>query len=123
MRLAFALVLAIGCGGGGSGPPSDIDMSKKLVDLSPSELAELCTWEADVTGGPRTVDCGGGTSTTFKSKDQCVTSLGMTPTTCTVTVGQAESCTEVLSTQPCDFTAPECAPLLSCATSGVSPMP
>jgi hypothetical protein len=123
----------LACGGGSGGPGgSGVSSNKKVVDLSASELQELCEYFSSLKEQPeREVDCGGGSTTTVginpedvqAEVDDCVTDAP-TNAACPLTVGQAEACTEAIEgrsdAELCsgDLEIPaECAPVFNQACS------
>lgn len=124
MVLAGAtLALALGtpgCGGGDSGGigASGLDKGKKLTELTDDERKQLCDWKAQKYGG-----YGKNTTCTYPegeeitingefSQQLCVFDLPSEGEDCTVTVGDAEACTNAIS---CSNRVPsQCKPVLAC---------
>jgi hypothetical protein len=118
--LAAVLVWCAACGRG-----SGVDGDRRLVELSESEILDLCKYFADVEGPERTIDCGafnvrrGGAS----SVSGCVSSLGAFHSDypgCEATVDQLEACVEATTdAHVCSGDRPpECAPLQTGSCSG-----
>ena len=105
--LASAVVSAtlFACGGGSGDPGgSGVASSKRVVDLSASELQDLCAYFSSLKEQPeREVDCGGGSTTTVGINpedvqagiDECITDAP-TNAACPLTVGQSEACIEAI---------------------------
>jgi hypothetical protein len=122
---SLVTVFAFACGGGGSGG-SGVDGGKRLVDLSDSEITELCEF-AFAADPEREITCSDGTVTVGQaSVAECVQeaneSAAAAPN-CPVTVSQYEACISALGDQSdadlCEFNFPAaCAPLLQEACLG-----
>jgi hypothetical protein len=114
-----------GCGGGsagagdaatagGDGPgatTSGVSGAKRLDALTLDEKKKLCDFQAQLLGGyGASKDCGGGnTIDADASQADC---LAKAPTTCAVTVSQAETCVKAISCA--DPIPASCAPLFQC---------
>jgi hypothetical protein len=90
MRNALLLLVLVGCGGG-----SGVDNSKLIVDLSDSELDDLCGYILDEQNG--TEEC----PDDFETIDDCVAYLTSYSDDCTATVRNEEECAEKLGDDPC----------------------
>jgi len=105
--------------GGASGAPgpSGIPSNTRLADLTDSQVRQLCDWAAAQEGGYGTAHtCGGGiTIRTYASQEDCFqrTRASAGPT-CAATVGDIEACEQVLASDACNTSAPECANLIAC---------
>ena len=97
LLLAFATLAA--CGGG-----SGIAESKLIVDLSDTEIEDLCDYIIEQQGDARTEVCMDDTgefTVDFPSFDECVDTLLGYIDGCTATVRQEEECAERLGDDPC----------------------
>lgn len=105
------LVALIGCSSEdkGSGVPGD----KRLSTLSASEQADVCGYLEVLMDGPRTVQCGNGSSVEISDFAGC--SLAGVQATCEATVADLEHCFRILSDDPCPFHFEECAPVFDCS--------
>ena len=79
----------------------NIDGAKLLVNLTPSELDELCTYNAEVDGSPHTIQCSNGNTVMIVSVDQCVIGAMEMCATSTATVDDDETCAEEIAADPC----------------------
>ena len=127
MKKTLFVVLLAACGGGSG---SGVDSGKKLADLTSSEASAECNYLFD--SYPQvTVNCPGGT-TVKKGEDPAKRAAdcnGMVnvPAGCTVTVGQAEACSDDIYNETdaalCSSSTPipaSCAPLFSAACQGTA---
>jgi hypothetical protein len=100
MRNVMLLLFIVGCGGG-----SGVDESKRIVDLSESEIDDVCTYVLAEQGGARTEECededGNLFTVEFPDFDECVEFL-LSYEECDATVRQEEECAEKLGDNPCD---------------------
>jgi hypothetical protein len=124
--LAFVL-LAAACsgseGGGGSGS-SGLQSSKRLIDLTAAENAQLCDWAVGKVGSygnPGTCDrtATGVMAVALIYDDQaaCVADAPDPTSSCTGTVAQMEACVNSLpacATLENLLAAPACAAVLAC---------
>ncbi|MFN0248305.1 MAG: hypothetical protein ACKV2T_15545 [Kofleriaceae bacterium] len=97
--LLVALMLAA-CGGSG------VDSDKLIVELSETEIDDVCTYILAEQGGARTEQCedeeGNAFTVEFYDFDGCVDSLLSYSEECPATVRQEEECAEKLGVDPCD---------------------
>ena len=129
MRLTLAVGLALlmagvagaGCGGSSSlpdpGPSSGIAPSTRVVDLSEADAIKLCDWVAGRFGGyGEGVTCSDGlTLSARQTRELCVMDYRSTPSTCTATVGDIQTCTNEGVGPPVCATVPQaCFAILSC---------
>ena len=82
--------------------PSGLDGNEKLVDLTPTQAAQLCDDLAARLGGygnKKVVPCDGGPTSVgaLKSQATCVADIQRFPKTCAATVGQIEACLGALT--------------------------
>ena len=95
--VAFAMLAA--CGGSG------VDSDKLIVELSDTEIDDLCTYIIDQQGPARTEECedadGVPYTVEFYDFDGCVDSLLGYIAECPATVRQEEECAERLGDDPC----------------------
>jgi hypothetical protein len=96
---------------------SGVDASKKLADLSASEIGDLCDYTSEVEGGyGASKVCGDGITITVKSREACVAMLDATVASCPATVENAEACAEAIGEDLCKLlTEPKCAFALQCS--------
>lgn len=96
---------------------SGVSGSKKLADLSSSEIGALCDYTADVQGGYAVSKmCGDGITITTDTRAECVATLEATAASCTATVENAEACSEAIGEDLCKLLSePKCAFALQCA--------
>jgi hypothetical protein len=130
----LAATLALGaCGGrrgGGGGGDDDDDVvgdggsglppSEQVGDLSASDVQTLCDWSSSRQGGAGSVhECAEGLTVTTQPVSECVDT--MSGTSCDITVGEVEDCTDAIAPDPClliEATPPACLPLLRCGQAG-----
>lgn len=87
-----------------------------LVDLSASQLAQLCERRT-----PQTVTCADGTELTTAPVQDCVKLYEALPATCDATLQQAEACFDAVNDDPCltlDDEPGPCAALDGCIPNG-----
>ena len=96
---------------------SGVDGSKKLADLSLSEMGDLCDYTSDVEGGyGASKMCGDGFSISVQSREACIAQLEATVAGCTATVDNAEACAEAIGEDLCKLLSePKCAFALQCS--------
>lgn len=95
----------------GGVPTSNLDRSKDVSELTPSELAELCTLAVQATGTEPTM-CEGEITIEPTDYDECV--QGGAPAGCTV--GEYLDCLDSLDGDLCQFfQSPQCMVLFQCA--------
>lgn len=113
VRVAWlcASLMVVACGGSSG---SGVSGTKKLVELTASEQDKLCSFEVEAEGGPRTVDCGGGTMVTIHDKGTCLADFSQISPSCTATVKQAEQCFDAIGMDPCNFGGGTCTAVLQC---------
>jgi hypothetical protein len=95
---AFATLVA--CGGG-----SGIDTDKQVVELTETEIDDLCDYIIEQQGDARTETCmddEGEFTVEFPDFDECVDFLLSYSEDCPSTVRQEEECAEKLGDNPCD---------------------
>ncbi len=95
--LAFATLAACKSGSG-------IDESKLIIDLSETEIDDLCDYIISQQGDARTEVCMDDTgefTVDFPSFDDCVATLLTYTDGCADTVRQEEECAERLGGDPC----------------------
>lgn len=107
------------CGGDDSGGSSGVDSTKQVKDLTPAERTSECQWAIALEGGPgKQTMCPDNVTVTVYTQAQCEASLATLAmsATCTLTVAQAEACTEASATDPCTaFSSQACAAVLACS--------
>jgi len=81
-----------------------------LDQLTPDQANALCTWMADVQGGPRTIDCGGGTMVTIDPVADCLQNPWPH-----CQVGLLRPCIEAQATDECASAPPACMAFYQCA--------
>jgi hypothetical protein len=95
-----------------------IDPSTPFVNLSSSQLAQICDWQEALLGGyGAVIPCTSGNTDNFADQAQCVEALTFSPGGCTMTVGEYETC--VLARAPskgCDYPEPQCTKYFLCHT-------
>jgi hypothetical protein len=95
-----AIAMLVACGGSG------VDSDKLVVDLSESEINDLCTYILEEQGGARTETCVDEDEVEYEVEfpdfDECVESLLGYIEDCPATVKQEEECAEKLGEDPCD---------------------
>ncbi len=91
----------------------DIDASKLVIAMSPTEKASICDWIANLVGGygsAPTTQCDGGLQegklSAGSSQAVCVTGLSGYPSTCTMTVGAFEGWALSIVAHPCNYDPP-----------------
>ena len=97
LLVAFATLAA--CKGSG------VDSDKLVVDLSESEMNDLCSYIIEQQGDARTEVCmddDGEFTVDFPDFDECVDSMLNYVEDCPSTVRQEEECSEKLGDDPCD---------------------
>jgi hypothetical protein len=103
-----------------AGSSSGIAPSRALTSLSPTEVRTVCTY-VSAQVGTGTTECGDGITVNGTTVDGCVEDFGSPPAGCTATVGDVESCSELLGDDPCIIVSgslpPVCSFLASCATT------
>src|SRR5687768_10597691 len=95
--VAFATLAA--CDGSG------VDSEKLAVELSDTEIDNLCNYIIEKQGGARSVVCmddEGEYTVEFPDFDECVDSIVNYSDECPSTVRQEEECAEKLGDDPCD---------------------
>lgn len=99
--LLLSLALVAACSGG-----SGIDGDKRVVDLSDSEIDDLCNYIIEQQGDARSETCtdedGVDFTVEFPDFDECVDSMLNYSGDCPSTVHQEEECAEKLGDDPCD---------------------
>jgi hypothetical protein len=94
-----------------------LDPSTNLVDLTPSQMMQLCADEAP--NGTGLVKCPNGTTAMVDTPDTCLI-LSWSPT-CTATVGDFNACADKLNADACnanlltDLASPPCLVTQACA--------
>jgi hypothetical protein len=92
------LIVAVGCGG--SGPVSE---SKRVTEISTTEVRELCQYWIDQVGPTREIQCSGGETTTqgLGELSECTEEIGglvnALSDDCVLEVGDLNDCIEVLA--------------------------
>jgi hypothetical protein len=124
LTITFALLMGVanaGCGGDSSlpdpGPSSSLDPSTRLVDLSEADVITLCDWTAGRFGGyGQGVTCSDGlTVSARQSRELCVMDYRSASSTCSVTVGDIQTCTNQAVGPPVCATVPQaCFAILTC---------
>ncbi len=100
-RLLFVAIATLAACKGGSG----VDSDKLVIDLSESEIDDLCGYIIDKQGDGGTEVCTSDTgefTVSFPTFDECVDSLLNYVDGCPSTVRQEEECAEKLGADPCD---------------------
>jgi len=100
-----------GSGGTSGSSTSGVQGSKRLDALTTDEKKKLCDFQAQHFGGyGHSIDCSDGTS--LSADDSQADCVSQWPTTCSMTVTQAEACTK---DSTCADPIPDsCAPLFQC---------
>lgn len=110
--MGLLLLTASACGGGSGGSgASGVGSSKRLIDLSDAEKGKLCDWmvgKAGSYGNPGTCDQGTSFLAYVDQADCIDDSPDATFTDCAATVGQLETCVNML---------PACASLTQAAST------
>jgi hypothetical protein len=123
----------LSCGGGsGDTGGSGVASGKKVVDLSATELQDLCEYFSSLKEQPeREVDCGDGSTTSVginpedvqAEVDDCIADAPSSAE-CPLTVGQSEACIEAIEGRSDDELCSdeieipaECAPVFNQACS------
>ncbi len=118
--ISIVALAALGCGGdgdGSSGGSSGVSGSKRIDQLTASEIADICEWAIDQF--PTSVTCEGVTveisdSLRATARSSCE-SEAQEIDNCDVTVSQVEACLEAEADNFCgDEDPPECAALDAC---------
>lgn len=100
MRTLLLFAMLAACGGSG------VDQDKLVVELSESEIDDLCTYIIAEQGGARTEVCTDDEGLEYEIEyptfDECVEFLLGYLEDCPSTVRQEEECAEKLGDDPCD---------------------
>ncbi|MBA3458236.1 MAG: hypothetical protein H0T42_34460 [Deltaproteobacteria bacterium] len=117
LRILGSLVFGFGLLACGSDDSSGVAGSKKLVELSTTEIGDLCDYTSDVQGGYGTSKvCGDGITVTVPARASCISRLEATAASCTATVDTAEACAEAVGEDLCKLLSePKCAFALQCS--------
>lgn len=115
--LGIVLFAFAACGGGGD---SGIDKSKKLNALSSDEVKTFCEWAIAEQGGAGHQTMCGDIIIRVETEAQCEAQYGTFPATCAATVGDAESCAQALTADPCTLGGSACEVVFSCAAATAS---
>jgi hypothetical protein len=122
--VGLAAVAGSACGGSSSSPPdpgpsSGVTAGTRIVDLSEADAAALCDWAAARFGGyGHGVTCMDGfTVTARQTRELCMMDYKSVSSTCPVTVGDIEACTNQSVGPPVCASLPTvCTAIIPCAT-------
>lgn len=112
IHLGIVLFAIAACSSGGD---SGIDKSKKLNSLSPSEVTTFCQWAIAAQGGTGHQTMCGDLIVKVQTQVQCESKYGTVASTCTATVGDAETCNHALTADPCSLGGDACQVLFACS--------
>lgn len=104
------VLLASACG---EEEGSGLVSSKLLIELSASELMQLCSYTAEITGAPRTVTCED-EEIELDGAAECISLYSQLTAECPATVANAEACAEAQNDNPCQFSVQACGVFYNC---------